>query len=221
MREQSPRDGATTSATDWAPPAWVGEPTPNANPEPEVEKFSLPAQEVPRDLWQPRDARPVTKSSVRHGKPLRLGVALPVIILLALLSAFFSWVSAEPLWLALGHGTEGTATVTRCIGEGLAQRCSGELSGARVTLLGVTEELARSGAKITVQRVSEESHRAYAGGLFLRWFLGMLLVVGCGAGIALVTGVRRMTDRRERLAALGTSFAAPFLVTIGFLAASF
>jgi hypothetical protein len=35
-------------------------------------------------------------------------------IVFGLLAAFFAWQSAEPLWLALGHGVTGTAVVTRC-----------------------------------------------------------------------------------------------------------
>ncbi|HCT75009.1 MAG TPA: hypothetical protein DGG94_08870 [Micromonosporaceae bacterium] len=212
MQEQNP----------WSTPAWLGETTDASIAEPIVgpveEKFSLPAQEVPRDLWlpktEPRKAAPPTRK-----RPPKLSYTLSFVILFALLSAFFSWVSAEPLWLAIGHGQTGTATVTRCVGSGLTQRCIGELGGTRVTLLGVTD--ATTGTKIEVQRVNEQSHRAYAGGLFLRWLVGLIMVMACGLGIALVTGVRQMVDRRERFAAFGTSIAAPLLVTIGFLAATF
>ncbi len=198
----------------------MGEPSAEAVQEPEVEKFSLPAQEVPRDLWFPD--KPVPKTiRVRRKRPIAAGVALPSIVLFALLSAFFSWVLAEPFWLAVGHGTHGTATVSRCVGSGLGQRCIGELDGTRVALLGVPETAAATGSKIEVRRVSTRSDRAYAGGLFLRWFAGLTMVLACGAGIALATGVLRMRDRRDRLAALCTSLAAPLLVTIGFLAASF
>jgi hypothetical protein len=146
---------------------------------------------------------------------------MPAVILFALLSAFFSWVVSEPLWLAVGHGTTGTATVSKCIGSGISQRCIGELDSTRVTLLGVTEQDSTTGSKIEVRRVGPHSDRAYAGSLFLRWFAGLLMILACGAGIALVTGVHRMRHRRDRLAALGTSIAAPLLVTIGFLAATY
>jgi hypothetical protein len=150
-----------------------------------------------------------------------MAVAMPSVIFFALLSAFFSWVLAEPLWLAVGHGSTGTATVSKCVGSGISQRCLGELDGTRVTLLGVTQEDSTTGSRIEVRRVGEHSNRAYAGSLFLRWFAGLLMVFACGAGIAVVTGVHRMRDRRDRLAALGTSLAAPLLVTVGFLAASY
>ncbi len=150
-----------------------------------------------------------------------LGVAMPSVIVLAMLSAFFSWVVAEPIWLALGHSQSGTATVAKCVGSGLGQRCTGELHGTRVVLLGVTDSATTTGTKIKVQRVGDHSDRAYAGGLFLRWFLGLAMVLACGGGIAIVTGVMRMRSRRDRLAALGSSLAAPLLVTVGFLAATF
>jgi hypothetical protein len=202
----------------WATPAWMGETTPETAAGAEPEKFTLPAQEIPRDLWTPRDPRPVTRS-VKIKRPLRLAAALPIIIVLALLSAFFSWVTVEPLWLALGHGEGGTATVTRCTGDGLTQRCTGELDGLRVSLLGLDSPAI--GDKVEVRRVNEASHRAYSGGLFLRWFTGLIMVLLCGAGIALAAGARRYPASQERWAALGTSFAAPLLVTAGFLAAAF
>jgi hypothetical protein len=211
MREENP----------WPTPAWLGEPSPDAVVEPEVERFSLPAQEVPRDLWFPERPAPAPPPRAKRKAPVSLLVALPAVVLFALLSAFFSWVVAEPLWLAVGHSSSGTATVSKCIGSGISQRCIGELNGTRVTLLGVTENLSATGSKIEVRRVGEHSTRAYAGGLFLRWFAGLIMVLACGGGIALVTGTHRMSHRRDRLAALTTSLAAPFLVTIGFLAAVF
>ena len=143
MREENP----------WPTPAWLGEPSAGAVSEPEVEKFSLPAQEVPRDLWFP-DRKPPAKPIRRKRKaPVPMAFAMPAVILFALLSAFFSWVVSEPLWLAVGHGTAGTATVSKCIGSGISQRCIGELDGTRVTLLGVTEQDSTTGSKIEVQRV--------------------------------------------------------------------
>lgn len=206
----------------WSAPAWLGQPTAGgAAPEPEPERFTLPAQEVPRDVWL-SSPKPQTRPQRAPRKPpVPLGVAMPSVILLALLSTFFSWVVAEPIWLAVGHSQTGTATVAKCVGSGLGQRCTGELDGARVVLLGVADTATATGTKIKVQRVGEHSDRAYAGGLFLRWFLGLAMVLACGAGIALVTGVLRMRCRRDRLCALGSSLAAPLLVTVGFLAASF
>ncbi|HEX6686519.1 MAG TPA: hypothetical protein VF062_27355 [Candidatus Limnocylindrales bacterium] len=220
MREKDP----------WAPPAWAGEPsTTQAPPDlSSTEPFSLPAQEVPRDAWFERPPRPTTqKPPRRYRQPRSLAIALPLIILLGFISAFFSWVSAEPLWLAVGHGSHGTATVTRCIGDGMTRRCVGDFTGpdfavTRISLLGVTEASTAPGQQIAAEMVNARSHRAYAGGSFvLRWLPGLALVLLCGLGIALAAGVRRFADRRERRAALAVSLAAPVLVTIGFLAAAF
>ncbi len=187
-------------------PSWLGPPS----GEPQLdEPFTLPVQEVPRDMWFPPP--PVRRSQTRRRPPVKTVLVLPTVILFALLSAFFSWVSAEPLWLAVGHGTPGIATVTKCVGTGLTRRCLGELDGVRVTLHGV---VADEGARVAIQRVGAHSHDAYAGGIFLRWFLGIVMVLLCGAGIGWVT---RSRDR----ASWGTSIAAPLLVTIGFLAATF
>jgi hypothetical protein len=182
------------------------------------EPFTLPVQEIPRELWTEREPKAVTVAR-KTKRPLRVAISMPVIIVLGLLSAFFSWVTVEPLWLAVGHGDAGTATVTKCVGDGLSQRCTGEIDGLRVTLLGL--ESPDTGEKVKVQRVNENSVRAYSGGLFVRWFSGLLMVLLCGCGIALAAGATRLALPRERWAALGTSFGAPLLVTAGFLAASY
>ncbi|WP_117210815.1 hypothetical protein [Allorhizocola rhizosphaerae] len=206
----------------WSPPAWLGEPS---NAPQSEEPFTLPAQEVPRDLWFP--ARPQERPAPKPARrPRSLAFALPFIILFGLLSAFFSWVSAEPLWLAVGHGTSGTATVTRCVGEGMTRRCLGDFTAREfavtgISVLGLVD--ATPGTTARAHMVSERSQRAYAGGggFVLRWLPGLTLVMLCGLAIAMVTGVRWLTDRRERWAAFGVSMAGPFLVTVGFLAASF
>lgn len=208
----------------WAAPSWLGESTGSPSQD---EPFLLPAQDVPRDLWFRMASKPEPVAQKPPKQPRRLGVALPFIIVFALLSAFFSWVSAEPLWLALGHGETGTATVTRCVGDGVTRRCQGDFttddfSVVRITLLGLTEADTKTGRTVTAQMVSERSHRAYAGGGFvLRWLPGLVLVVLCGLAIVMITGVRRLGDRRERWTAVAASVAAPLLVTVGFLAAAF
>lgn len=210
----------------WSPPAWAGEPS--AGQAPPEEHFTLPAQEIPRELWstaEPHHAEKPRRKRVRE--PRKLHFALPVIIFLGFLSAFFSWVSAEPLWLAAGHSIEGTATVTRCVGDGMTRRCLGDFSThdytiAQISLLGLTDTLAVPGQQVAAEMVNARSHRAYAGGTFLlRWLLGLALVLLCGLGIALAAGVGRFADRQERRAAFTISLAAPMLVTLGFLAAAY
>jgi hypothetical protein len=149
----------------------------------------------------------------------------------ALLATFFAWVSAEPLWLAVGHGDKGTATVTECTGNGVSQRCLGEFTAAggaftaeRVRLLGVGEQDG-TGTTMTAKMVGSDSGRAYvdaaSGVLHLRWGLGMGLVVLCGLGIVWATGALRLEDSRSRRRATLAGLAAPLLVAIAFLAATF
>jgi hypothetical protein len=175
------------------------------------------------------------RSAVAAGRPApppaprRTGRALVALVVLSLCAAFFGWVSAEPLWLAVGHGDRGTATVTRCTGGGVGQRCVGEFRGpdgftARVTLLGVGGEARRSGTAVPARMADRDSPQAYVGddrlALHLRWIVGLLLVLACGAGIAWATGATRLADRRARRRAVLGSLAGPLLLTVGFLVAA-
>lgn len=144
-----------------------------------------------------------------------------MLILLGLFSSFFSWVSAEPLWLSLGHSRTGTAIVAHCSGEGWTHRCKGDLETVRVNLLGIGHTTT-PGDRVDVRLVNERSQHAYASSeLLLHWLPGLVLVLLCGLGIALVTAFWRLPDKRQRWSAFGVSLGAPFLVMIGFLAATF
>ncbi|GAA4593474.1 hypothetical protein GCM10023107_27090 [Actinoplanes octamycinicus] len=158
--------------------------------------------------------------------------ALVALIGLSLLAAFFAWVSAEPFWLATGHGDIGYATTTRCHGAGLTQRCTGRFTAAdgtfsarRVTLLGITGEAREPGAVSGARMVSADSRQAYAAPpgvlMHLRWTLGFLLVLICGYGIAGATGARRLESPRARRYALLASVAGPLVLLAGFLAAAY
>jgi hypothetical protein len=212
--------------------------------------FWLPTEEIPRDalagawpLAQMRPGRaPVFRADGDAVKPRlpkaprRPASGLAILLVLALLGAFFAWVTAEPLWLAVGHGDRGTATVTRCTGGGVGQRCVGEFTAAggaftteEVSLLGVGGDDRRSGATVPARMVSAEHAesgplpRAYVGdmvGLHLRWGIGLVLILLCGVGIAWATGALRLADRRSRRRAVLASLAAPLLLMIGFLAAT-
>jgi hypothetical protein len=163
-------------------------------------------------------------------EPRRTGPALTALVALALVAAFFAWVSAEPFWLAVGHGERGTATITRCVGDGVAQRCTGRFVAAdggvvaRVVLLGVGEQHRAAGAAVPARMVDRASGQAYVGddglALHLRWTLGLLLVLLCGAGIAWATGATRLADRRARRWAMAGSAAGPVLLVLGFLVAA-
>jgi hypothetical protein len=181
-----------------------------------------------------------TPDDARRGQPpLRKPLAprgpaagLIGLVLMALLAAFFSWVSAEPFWLAVGHGDRGVATVGQCVGSGVTQRCQGSFAAAdgsymieQVTLLGVDANSRNTGAVAPARMVSPESRQAYVGAagllLHLRWTLGFVLVVLCGYGIAGMTGARRLETARARRNAVLISLAGPVLLLFGFLAAAY
>lgn len=197
----------------------------NAWPAPEV-RDRLANQPGPADGR--RGKPPVQKPR----KPHRPTAGLIGLIALGLIAAFFSWVSAEPFWLAVGHGDRGAATVTQCTGAGVTQRCHGSFSSAdgrfdvqRVTLLGVGAEARNAGAVAPARMVSPDSRQAFVGAtgilVHLRWTLGFILVVLCGYGIAGLTGARQLETARSRRAAVLVSLAGPILLLFGFLAASF
>lgn len=153
------------------------------------------------------------------------------LVTLSLLAAFFGWVSAEPFWLAAGHGSTGQATTVHCRGEGLGQQCTGRFTSTAgrtvtpVTLLGVEGPGRAAGAVTPARMVSPDSGRAYAGPtgtlMHLRWVLGFLLVLICGYGIAQTTGAHRLDAGTRRRRAVLLSFAGPILLQLGFLAAAF
>ncbi|MEU8079406.1 hypothetical protein AB0B31_28670 [Catellatospora citrea] len=237
---------AAASAAALAPPPAGHRPTAAGVPHTQpsgiaapTEAFTMPVQEVPRESWiDPRlhggrrrqEAAPARKRPKRPRPPRRAGVAMPLLILFGLVAAFFSWVSAEPLWLAVGHGKTGTLTVTSCAGSGLLQRCVGEFAtpardftADSVSVLGPPGQA--EGLSAPARMVGAGSHRAYVtngtGGLHLRWMVGLSIVLFCSICIVFATGALRLPGRHERLAAVGLSFAGPLLITIGFLAATF
>ncbi len=163
------------------------------------------------------------------GRPVSAQVSL---VALGLVAAFFAWVSAEPFWLAVGHGDQGYATTTRCTGDGVTQRCAGRFTdaGGRYTispvrLLGVEGQARQPGTVTPARMVSPDSLQAYVGGtgaLFqLRWMLGFALVLLCGYAIAGVTRARRLDTSRARRVAVLLSLAGPLALLAGFLAATY
>jgi hypothetical protein len=78
-----------------------------------------------RDRYEPpADGRRGQPPRRKPRAPHRAGPGLIALITLGFVAAFFSWVSAEPFWLAVGHGDPGVATVERCSGSGVVQRCT-------------------------------------------------------------------------------------------------
>ncbi|MEV4618095.1 hypothetical protein AB0J74_05160 [Asanoa sp. NPDC049573] len=196
---------------------------------------------VDRDAWSPtrlaaraRAAtrpRHVATRSRRPRRPRQLRAALGMLVVLALAGTFFAWVTAEPIWLAAGRGDTGTATVAGCVGSGLTQRCRGSFAAADgryttegVRLIGVSRAQTATGTRFQAQMVHAGSATAYLENgmlMTLRWLLGVLLVLLTGVGIVLATGALRLEDRRARRTAAVCGLAAPLLVTIGFLAATY
>lgn len=224
------------------PPAPSSTPTPAADDD--TTAFWLPREETPTESggWPMRRLRggrpttggmssgPGTRSRKPWKRPRSAAAGLASLVLLSLLATFFAWVSAEPLWLALGHGESGTATVTRCTGSGVQQRCVGTFTGGgftreQVRLLGVESRQRAEGTQIEARMIDRGADSAYVGAatgpLHLRWGLGLGLVLLCGVGIAWGTGALRMDDRKSRLRATLTALGAPVLMVIGFLAAAF
>ncbi|WP_305784989.1 hypothetical protein [Symbioplanes lichenis] len=188
----------------------------------EEERAKRAATTTPQERAAPRPPR----RKIRD--PRRPATGLVALLALALVAAFFSWVSAEPFWLAVGHGRTGTATVARCVGEGVSQRCAGTFTPAGsatavegVALLGVGSAQRAGGTATPARMVSTSSRQAYVGDtgllMHLRWTLGFLLVLLCGLGIALLTGTGRLETARARRNALLMSLAGPLLLLGGFL----
>lgn len=158
----------------------------------------------------------------RQGTP----AGLAALVVLALLSAFFAWVTAEPLWLALGHSTGGTLTVTKCVDQGVNRRCAGTFTSAdgRFTraAVPVMGEAPQAGTAAPARMTSDRGGRAYvdvdAGS---RALLGVALVVLCALAIMRATGVRRFPARRLRIVATVISFAGPLALLAGMLAATY
>ncbi|WP_090792022.1 hypothetical protein [Asanoa ishikariensis] len=213
----------------------------DSTPPAPVAAHGLTAEEVDRE-WSParlaakaRSATRPTRHAARPGrrprKPRRLRAALALLVVLALAGTFFAWVTADPIWLAVGRGDSGTATVTGCVGSGLTQRCKGSFTSADgqfttegVRVVGATRAQTAPGTQIRAEMVHAGSATAYLTDgtvMTLRWLLGLLLVLLCGLGIVLATGALRLEDRRARRTAAAFGMAAPLLVTIGFLAAAY
>jgi hypothetical protein len=159
----------------------------------------------------------------RRRQPPRPSVSLPALVVLALATSFFAWISAEPFWLAVGHGHTGTATLIPapggCRASFVADDGSFKVSSVAVGGLRACPE----GATAPGQMVSEKSGRVYitdAAGLHARWSIGFGLVLLCGLGIAAATGGGRLPGWRGTTAA-ALSLAAPALVTVVMLALAY
>lgn len=151
------------------------------------------------------------------------------LLIFAVLATFLAWYAAAPLWLSLGHGSAGIATVANCPVSGLNRRCADFTAAdhsftARVALLGPESMNRASGVKLDAQMVNEDASTAYAGddaSLYLRWVPSVVLMVLCGFGIAWVTGASRLPLAGARWTARIVSVLAPVLLLAGMLAATY
>jgi hypothetical protein len=197
----------------------------------ETSPFWTAEEERRPHSWSPED-REKTRAghTPRHhaAPPRRPSGGLLGMLVLGLVAAFFAWVSAEPFWLAVGHGDQGTATVERCTGAGVTQRCTGQFLAAdgayrvdELALVGVEPGRHTPGASSPARMVSSDSRQAYVGStgvlVHLRWALSFVLVLLCGLGIAGLTGARRLDSARARRGATLASVAAPLVLLGGFL----
>jgi hypothetical protein len=159
--------------------------------------------------------------SGRRGGP-RPGSAtgLVALVLLGLVSAFFAWVTAEPLWLAVGHSQPGAVTVTRCTGD----RCLGTFTGTGFTRDGVPvmgDAPAVGGSK-PARMTSERGVRAYVDvDPNSRALVGFALILLCGLGIVRATGVRRLPTMPARRTATLLTLAGPLALLAAMLAVTY
>ncbi|MFC4047604.1 hypothetical protein ACFO1B_55155 [Dactylosporangium siamense] len=191
------------------------------------ESWPPPAMRVMR---RPRDAAvtsPPPKRSPRKVRRLRNpAFGLPAMLVIALLAGFFAWTSAEPFWLDMGQGEHGHAQITRCKGDGVLRRCYATFqSDVRAAVAGVPLVGADDAPGTTLDaRMRAGGRIAYAGnpsGLRVRWTVGLALILLCGAALCWATGAGRLGRLRTRLAAYAVTVAAPLVLGLGVLIASY
>ncbi|MEU1587173.1 hypothetical protein [Micromonospora sp. NPDC005710] len=194
-----------------------------------IEQVHWDGTPVRKDPARSRGLRPAwRRAPSRTPPPPDPLPGLAALVGLSLVVAFFAWVSAGPFWLAVGHGRTGTVVIDHCSGGGLTQRCRGIFTaddgrfvahGVRVS--GVPAEGSVPGTPLPARMTGPDSGTAYADvgvGRHLRWLPGLLVVIGCTAGIVRWTGSSRLPGRRHRRWAIAAAIAGPTLITVGFLA---
>jgi hypothetical protein len=180
-----------------------------------------PAVPAQRTATEPPIGRPPRRRKPPRGPWL----GLPCLVVLTLAAAFLAWVSAEPFWLAVGHGHVGTATAL-APAPGSGCRASFTASGgafhvSKVDLAGT--RLCTEGTTMTARMVSDRSAHAYVtnrSGLRLRWTVGFGLVLLCGLGIMWSSGALRLRGWR-RTTSVGLSFAGPVAIALVLVAAAY
>jgi hypothetical protein len=175
----------------------------------------------------PIPQRPVRRRvGPRSRRPI---VGLISLVAFGLVAAFFGWASADPFWLAVGKGADGTVTVAECSS---AAHCTGRFTGAdksftvsSVSLSGLPEDQRAKGHTSPAWMLNETRTWAYAGpgwALHLRWLLGLAIALLCGVAIAATTGTRHLRPHGRRAVVAGRLLAmlAPLLLFAGMVAAA-
>ena len=187
--------------------------------------MAMLAETVPiQRVSPPPQPGPVARRRSRRSTvPPRPALSLAAVVALALTAAFFAWVSAEPFWLAVGHGHPGTATIfsapNGCRARFVADDATFTVSTVGVAGLGSCPD----GTKAPAHMVSADGKRAFVtdqGGLDARWSIGFSLVLLCGLGIAAATGAGRLPGWRAT-ATVGLSLTAPAVLTLVSLATAY
>jgi hypothetical protein len=210
-----------TSSDAGTPPSTVDDQEPRPIVVPAAVSGRRPARLATAATQQP------VRGTGRRRIPRRPWFALPALVVLGLMLSFFAWVSAEPFWLAVGHGHSGVATVVGRTGRVGCQASfstnGDEFSVSTVDLAGVTPATCTTGTHYPARMVSAGSHWSYVDqqrGLTARWLLGSGLIALCVAAIAWITGAGRF-DGWRRVASLAVSVAAPIALAAGIIAAAY
>lgn len=176
--------------------------------------------------------RPLPKQGrrprIRHPKHPAIGLLATICV--GLFSTFFSWVTAEPLLLTIGHSRSGVATVTHCAGDGLTRRClatftdgGGQLVAQYVPLVGATSSARTVGATFEARMVADDGRAAYVNnsrGDAVGWIIGLICVLACGIATAWVSGASRLATRRLRMLGALASLIAPLMMLLGMIVVS-
>jgi hypothetical protein len=210
------------------PPASPSGAANGAPPGPATAARAVPARAVPAPR-QPAGGRPASRPvrapARRRARGVKPQIAVPALLVLLTIGTFVSGLSAEPFWLAIGHGHDGTATVVSA-----GNRCRATFVAADESFATSTVDLVNTdtagcviGAAVPARMVSSGATRAFASdtaGLRLRWLVGAGLLLLLGLLIAWATGSVRFRGWRWPVA-VGASVAAPWMIAATILATTY
>ncbi|WP_344312047.1 hypothetical protein [Fodinicola feengrottensis] len=176
-----------------------------------------------QDRRRAKKAAKAPKRSQLHDRRRTAGrrplFGLVALVILTFGGAFFGWVSADPFWLSVGRGSQGTVTVTDCMSRGVGQTCIGNYKSPGYTARDITIAGLPPSQQKGVQpaRMLSAKHAwAYTTsnrGLQMRWGIGAFFALLLGFLAASGTGAKylRPFGRRRVFAARVLAFAGPVL----------